>query len=1094
MLKIFGKILNTLQYNVDKDINETLYQNEVFLASKWSYLEKSILRWSQRHRFYIALMVIISVLIVVNLVVWKGVIGSIAISYFPHWRKLIEWQGIFLAGQLTIVGVVYPLVIGLIGVLFQNKSAKKIIFPIYQMYSGFMFAGLSGLFLSIFIIVGYFFSASLAPSTYVAICLTSALWLTFNVLLTSWFFSTTFLMLDDAKRDRLIVRFTMHELCEFDIRKRLKKLLLHNAIQNKYLFIPDERLFKVRTYKLSDDKYKEICKPSKTPLEIYNVSFRLINTVIRFESYKLGFTYWVSSLWLSKWFVAKGLVGWNFKLNEGAEFVVQPIWYSRPNPRLSLIKYSGLNLSRLSKLLIRLSFSTKQVEDKGDKSLTSMIQAVIGSTHDALREKNIGEFKSSLDNIVKWHIEIASALGFINDSNQPDNWLLLPTTSFFSRRYLDEIMSEYYQVSKLAVELIPDNKEFYGEVLYLHKRIFSRREDLVEEEGFKLIQGNYFNWVLLMEWRSFSFNTTDMMILNKYEDILYDFVGSWESWLDYIGPREMHSENIKQTLPLLITHLEFTAQTAITALRYDNFEAAGWGVDMLNNWIKKVSSRELFHEKYRWNSELVTHRILFESSNIEPWKSILKGDDFKLIPAFDIALKNAAFDLRVITACYILLKPKSDKKDSINKYIKALLSGAAIHPTGTINGTINRTTGAISNCSDLLGAFIRQRDYAHYGEGSYGSWLSKVLESFSRVNEQKRVSGRIYSGWGRNDVCSMNKAYVEIAISLSTHEWQLAHKWFDIIFSATFSHMDQKTLIEDLQTWLKIAEEIDGSILMAEEELTSNIENFKTSVQKVIEQVKNRQHKIVNDAEVDQELLTYFGKVCSESLIAVSNSPLFPIKLFKRFSTNLDITDQKFFQVYLIDYAKEKIAVGLEENRTINEEDSFKRIINNDIKVNILRELLRYTITDCFEYDNAESNIIDVLELAKHIKNPIMFVGDDNLKKTLHKASYDQRTASNNRITFIDGYGNDYLCHIGAIEVFRMSFTDVNHSLLTSKDIFEHIKFAEVSEKQLIKLKYVAYENNESLGNLYLQYWMDVNLTEGMQCFKTTLNITDGDR
>lgn len=713
-------MLNTLQYNIDKDINETLYQNEVFLASKWNYLEKNILRWSQRHRFYITLMVILSALIVGNLVIWKDVITSVATSYFPYWKNLIEWQGGFLAGQLTIVGVVYPLVIGLIGVLFQNKSAKKTIFPIYQMYSGFMFAGFSGLFLSIFIIAGYFFSASLAPSTYVAICLTSALWLTFNVLLTSWFFSTTFLMLDDAKRDRLIVRFTMHELCEFDIRKRLKELLLHNAIRNKYLFNPDERFFKVSTYKFSDDKYQEICKRSKKPLEIYNVSFRLINVVIRFESYKLGCAHWVSSLWLSKWFIAKGFTWIDFKFTEGAEFVIQPIWHSRTNPRLSLIKYSGLNLSWLSKVLIYFSMSTKQVEDKSDKSLTSMMQAIIGTTHDALREKKIGEFKSSLDNIVQWHVEIGSALGFVNDNNQPDNWLLLPTASFFSRRYLDEIMSEYYQISKLSVELIPDNKEFYGEVLYLHKRIFSRREKLVKEEGITLIQGNYFNWALLMEWRSYSSNTTNMMIVNKYEDILYDFVGSWESWPDYIEPRGLRSENIQQTLPLFLTHLEYTAQTVITALRYDNYEASGWGVDMLNNWIEKVSSRDHFHEEYRWHSELVTHRLLFENSNIEPWKYILKGDDFKVLPAFDIALKNAAFDLRVITACYILLKPKSDKNDSINEYIKALLSGAAIHPTGSIG----RAAESITTCSDLIGAFIRQRDYAHYGDGSYGSWLS----------------------------------------------------------------------------------------------------------------------------------------------------------------------------------------------------------------------------------------------------------------------------------------------------------------------------------------------------------------------------------
>ncbi|WJG07631.1 hypothetical protein [Aliiglaciecola sp. LCG003] len=157
-----GKLLNSLRYHIDKNIDETLYQNKAFLSSKWSLLEYSILRWSQRHGYYIFLTVTLAILIVTNLFL----LIPLVIDDFPHWRKLIDWQGGFLAGQLTIIGVVYPLVIGLIGVLFQNKSAKKTLFPIYHMYSGFMFAGLSGLFLSIFIVLGYFLSANLDDSTY----------------------------------------------------------------------------------------------------------------------------------------------------------------------------------------------------------------------------------------------------------------------------------------------------------------------------------------------------------------------------------------------------------------------------------------------------------------------------------------------------------------------------------------------------------------------------------------------------------------------------------------------------------------------------------------------------------------------------------------------------------------------------------------------------------------------------------------------------------------------------------------------------------------------------------------------------------------
>lgn len=281
------KLLNSLLYHVHKNIDETLYQNRTFLSSKWNLLEYNIFRWSQRHSYYIFLTVVLASLLVANLLIWKEELTPFAIEYFPEWKKLIDWQEGFLAGQLTIIGVVYPLVIGLIGVLFQNKSAKKTLFPIYQMYSGFMFAGLSGLFLSIFIIAGYFFSASMDDSTYLAICITTALWMTFNVLLTSWFFTATFLMLDETKRDRLIVRFTIHELCETDIRHRIRELLLLNSVQNKILINPDEDVLKVSTYRFSDDKYNEIIIPSANQIHVTNAYFAIINTVIRYHVKKL---------------------------------------------------------------------------------------------------------------------------------------------------------------------------------------------------------------------------------------------------------------------------------------------------------------------------------------------------------------------------------------------------------------------------------------------------------------------------------------------------------------------------------------------------------------------------------------------------------------------------------------------------------------------------------------------------------------------------------------------------------------------------------------------------------------------------------------
>jgi len=574
---------------------------------------------------------------------------------------------------------------------------------------------------------------------------------------------------------------------------------------------------------------------------------------------------------------------------------------------------------------------------------------------------------------------------------------------------------------------------------------------------------------------------------NKYEDVLLGFVGSWESWLDYIEPRSKRSSNITDKLPLFLSHLEFTAHTTIAALRYNNIEAAGWGVDMLNNWIDKVSFQDHWHEEYSWQSEIITHNILEKPQTDNVWMNILNGENFNPDAAFELAITNAAFDIRIVTACFIMLKPltKDDKK--IRSYIVALLDGTDIHPTGGVG----RGNKHVRTPSDILGAYIRHRDYGSYEDNGYSAWLSKVLESFGRVNESKKISGRIYSGWGVNDPRSLNKAYIEIAISFSKSKWQLERKWLDIILSNAFSHVDRDSIRSDLNDWLTIAEEITDSVLLTEDEHSNNLAHFKSSIESIIEQITRHQVEIITSSEVDQELLTNFGKVSSSQLNNLHASPYYPINLFKNIRSNTKCEDKYLFKLNIQKYLKERIAVNLAANRAINEDEWLQNATNNNIKTNILRALLKYEVSESQTYDSIQENINDLLTLSKNIEEPILFVGDNNLIMDIRKARYYEDIASKYNVSFYDGFGSDYVCHIGTVEVYNLRFSDVSFSLLTSKKLFSSIEFSKVDDMQYVKVEFTADEDNESIGTLSLNYWMDISLLEGIPCIKTSLSLKE---
>ncbi len=928
-----------------------------------------------------------------------------------------------------------------------------------------MFAGLSGLTLSGFIIAGYFLRITVSDPIYAAICLTSALWLSANLLLTAWFFVKTFRILDENSREALVLRFSINEYCEPDVRKRIKQFLLENAVNLNLLINPDKKVLEVLTFNYSNNDYKAITRIVKSDKSVKDVRFGLINIAIKLQ---------ISIL--------------KFRKVQGCKLIIQPLQNSRTSNIMNVAKYNGFQLNPVVKLLIKTAFSFTKKPPQEDIGLSAVLNGFTGPANYALRNGDAREFSDAVANLGLWHTKFAQALSFKGENGNQDNWLLLSASGMWSRSYLDELLGEYSRLAREAVERIPENSRFYTEMLYLHKSIFASRETLIKKEMRLLIQGNYYMWYLLVEWRSYNSESSDMRIANKYEDILYDFVGAWESWLMYIEPRSKRTGDINKAYPAFITHLEYTSLTAISALRFNNFEAAGWGVDMLNSWFEKLSHDNYWDEEYSWYSVLVNHYHLPLGSDNPVWQEILRGHEYDYNAAFNLAFKNAHLDLRVITACYMLLKPSDEQQDLLIKYVKSLLSGEHIHSTGTIGGSYNN----IGNAGELLGAYIRHRDYCNYGEGTYGGWLSSILESFGQIYEERRVSGRIYSGWGANDPRSMNKAYAEIGISLSERRWSLPNEWVEAIKSEAFRHKDRELIISDLRDWIKISNEEHDYILVAQEQLEAFKTNFIESVEGVIQKIGDTQNQIVVDADIDQDRLDEIAVACSDVFLR-KNESTFPLVLFEHINRDVELDDQFSLSVNITDYAKEHVAVGIDTNRAVNEDEWLSVCISDNLKPNILKALLKYPHSEYYEYSDINNILSDIRGMSESMACPVLFVGNKALSSVLIRSSYERDIAERYDISRQDGFNNEYICHIGRCEVYTLRFSDMDYCILTSKELFDTVSFRKLAEGRYVEVNFELNEGSEILGKLKLKYWMTVSLKDGAQCLKLDLTEKEED-
>lgn len=204
---MFGKLLKSVSWQVRAELRRSLKSNRDYKKLRWNPVERILITCTTH---YIRAMVVLwsAAFGAVGMVEYfRPVLQPFALQHFKGITTLSGWMSNLLGSQLTIIGIVFPLVVGLISVLFQKKSARIHIQSAYQLHSGYLFAGLSGLSLAAFIVLGGMTLSVGDKYLNTAFAVTAFVWMLFNIILSIWFFVSSLNVLDESKRDRLMNKF-----------------------------------------------------------------------------------------------------------------------------------------------------------------------------------------------------------------------------------------------------------------------------------------------------------------------------------------------------------------------------------------------------------------------------------------------------------------------------------------------------------------------------------------------------------------------------------------------------------------------------------------------------------------------------------------------------------------------------------------------------------------------------------------------------------------------------------------------------------------------------------------------------------------------
>lgn len=1046
-----GRIFTTLRYLIEKDLRETIYENTAYKDNRWGLIELQVLTWSKNPLTYAAALGIAFTLLAIAFVCLKPYIRSFIPGSYPEWQGLIQWQSTFLTVQITVIAVVFPLVIGLIGILLQSKTASKAIWSVYNHYSGFLFTGFSGVLLSVFIVLGKYLEPVVDPIWYLSISGQVSMWLIFNLALTGWFLCATFKVIHESSRDALLLKYTVNESFIDDIRKRMSELLPQVAGDRGLIYKRDKEGLELSTVLFSREDESYFTITHSKPAYIQNVRFRFLS-------------------------LASFLVFWwnrHFSSDKEIRIVFPATADNMERRKYDLAAIKGSDFNALEKIIVRISYSFSTKKPFPDDVLKDIIFSLVGSSFDELKNNNPKLFEESIRKLAHWHSMVSDVLVFIDDNGQVDNWLLMPSSGFFGRTYLDELSREYYLLAERAVEKIPSSTEFFEDISHLHIKLYNWPKEkqpikIVE----RLIYGNYLCWVALNDWSAVNEDFKGTAVYHQYENAILTYIGAWETWPMYLEPRSSRWQESIAMIPAFMKHLSCTSQQVIVAVKRGDELAAEWAVDMLSHWLGNASLRGYGHHHYIWYHELVVHSIMDRKSDDSLWKFILNNNEYDGPSATQIAMENAWTDVRLLTACYLLSKPNTQEDDVVDKLLSALIDGRKLKAPSSSGHSVR----GFNSGADILAAYIRQRWYWEYSDNNYGSWLNSIVDSFNRIDEPKRVSGRVYSSWGADDVRSLNKSYVILATMKSTKEWVIGQRWLDLLFSEAVSQNDRDNLIRDLEGWLSIAS--DG--VEEDHELDKqNVANFKSSVEKVISEISERNDQEIRDADIDEQLLIKFGSYASKSAFNVDTGSTM-LSFFDEVTLDNGLTEDSQHKLNILGYDKSHVAAGVDVNRAVNEDSWLDDMMLQNVSYKLYGALCEIDNTIKLEFESNVSLLkrvaTDIDQMKKVGEDPLFFVNPWGIHRLLNDLVYDDSMSSDFNIEIKNGYGNSYICHIEGVPAYQMPFRKDNYCILAARRMFKNVRFKEYAEGRYVDVTWKDYDEKSLKLTLVLRYLMKIEL------------------
>lgn len=808
-----GKFLTHLSVKMRAELRQNLKNNAVYQRHRWSLPERAQIYCSTHYLRAMLLLWSAAAGAVIAAEYFRPVFHSFAGTYLKGVTALPAWMSNLLGAQLTIIGIVFPLVVGLISVLFQKKSSRIHIQSAYQLHSGYMFAGLSGLSLAAFIVTGGLFSSAGDKYLTTAFAITALIWMLFNLGLSIWFFISSLNILDDKKRDRLMLKYFQSEIVENFILRSLRNAWLRhpgNYLDKNHIkgieilrwYVSGEENMQLLPYYVGEGK------------DITDVRLRPLCFLLRFlRPVK----------------------------NSAGELILLPS-LGRKQDTITLIASSDVIFPRGWAFFFRWCFI--RGPQKNWKEYRYITRDFYGEAYDALEDRNISSFISAADRLVETYTTLKKSFRYA-DGNYIDKC----GDAGFMLTFSQSFHQEFYAFSQTTVKSLETTGEYFRHVMTIPFSVYRDSDSWQLSDFEQYVKSLFHVWHALTDWKTgYGENLTVAQEL-RHRELVKDFIGEWESWYMWRRLQNRAGEKSDSDHNCLLAHLFHTAQTVITAVMKDDRFASEHSSDMLLLWYGRNNFEEHF-EQYRWHSFLFTPALLTMDPDSSDWQAVLRGHEYSANRTLATVFYNAHADVRLLTAGYILSHIRQKKNVLLKDVVRRLLNSNLVYPTGAHD----RLTLSFKSATDIIDSIIRLEHRNNGREDGWYRMLTGLIRAFSSFSDTETITGRIYMGT-YEDVSNIYGSYADIAFYLSVGPLTVSRRVQDALDENTFTYYTKQQIISRLHGLKRREDTPSDGYLMPEKDFREKITTFNTTLDVYIQAFSQSMQDELIHAEVDTERL-----------------------------------------------------------------------------------------------------------------------------------------------------------------------------------------------------------------------------------------------